>query len=46
MLNMPRIQNVPVFDEYGCMQVNKGNQIMKHASKIELNKDDFVFGEK
>ena len=43
---MPRIKNVPVFDEYGCMQVNNGSQIMKHASKIELNKNCFVFGEK
>jgi hypothetical protein len=42
MLNMPRVKNVPVFDEYGCMQVNKGNQIMKYTSKIKLNKDDFV----
>ena len=39
---MSRVKNVPVFDESGCMQVNNGNQVMKHSSKIKLNKDDFV----
>ena len=39
---MPRVKTVPVFDEYGCMQVNKGNQIMKYTSKIKLTGDDFV----
>ena len=39
---MHRGKNVPVFDEYGCMQVNKESQIMKNPSKIKLNEDDFV----
>jgi len=42
MLNMSRVKNVPVFDESGCMQANNGDQVMKYASKIKLNKDDFV----
>jgi len=42
MLDMSRVKNVPVFDGYGCTQANKGNQVMKYASKIKLNKDDFV----
>ena len=39
---MSRVKNVPVFDESGCMQANNGDQVMKYASKIKLNKDDFV----
>jgi len=42
MLNMSRVRNVHVFDESGCMQVNNGNQVMKHSSTIKLNKDDFI----
>jgi len=39
---MSRVKNVPVFDESGCMQANNGDQVMKYASKIKLNKDDFI----
>lgn len=39
---MPRVKNLSVFDEYGCMQVNKERQIMKSPSKIKLNEDDFI----
>ena len=42
MLNMSRVKNLSVFDEYGYMQVSKENQIMKYSSKIKLNEDDFV----
>ncbi|MDH5698104.1 MAG: hypothetical protein OEY54_06215 [Nitrosopumilus sp.] len=39
---MHRVKNIPVFDESGCMQVDNGNQVMKHSSKMKLTKDDFI----
>ncbi len=42
MLDLPRVRNVSVFDEYGYVQVGKEIQIMKYPSKIKLNEDDFV----
>jgi hypothetical protein len=42
MFSLPRVKDVSFFDEHDYVQVNRGNQVMKYASKIKLNEDDFV----